>query len=407
MTMENEKTYILMRKNAPVLAFDVKYNSFITVREIYDNALIPLGAGRQAETFDAWWKRNLIAQSRLSFTKGLAAMGITEAAELKLVTHSLSLQNQYWTQREDENLKWGDINLFTNDFSEEVGKALFYHRVIERGRVDAAYYRSPEGCSIGELNKRWTIENGERYLIKEGGTNGEEAVNEVLASSLAAMIDLPCAEYSLVIDEELNRAYSKSKCFTDENTEIIHMTDLFDEYGYPENGKFSKYYYDWTVNLLDGLNIPNGGESIDKMLCVDYIMAQTDRHYNNIAVLHNIVSDNFTVAPLYDSGKANYYNALNWRHIISTKDVKGRPFGSGSYVSLEEQIQDIEHNVDISRADITAIESQYRENMNLVGASREKTDKLFACLRERAERLERIFGERKPTIDKSQRTDII
>ena len=389
--MENEKTYIFMRKNEPVLTFAVRYNSIIDVKEIYNERLIPIGAGRQAETFAEWWKHHLIAQSRLSFTRGIGAMGISEATELKLVTHSLSLQNQYWTMQEGEALKWEDINLFTKSFSEEVGEALFYHRVIERGKADARYYMSPEGSNTGELNKRWIIDNGIRYMIKDGGVNGEEAVNEVLASSLAALINLPCAEYSLIIDEAANRAYSKSRCFTDENAEIIHLTDLFYEYGHAANCVTSKDYYNWTISILNGLNIQNCSEIIDKILCLDYIMSQTDRHYNNIAVLHNINEDGFCMAPLYDSGKANHFTDLRWESIDPCKDVQGRPFGDGSYVSLDEQIKDVKHKVSITPSDIEGIEHQYRANMKSIGAAPERTDRLFRCLHDRAGRLQQLL----------------
>lgn len=385
--MNEKQTYLLMRKNEPVLSFDVIYNSYFEVQEVYNHTIIPIGAGRQAEYFSEWWKNHLIAQDRLSFTKGLADFGISDATELKLVTHSLSLQNQYWTMRQDERLKWEDINLFNNDFSEDMGKALFYHRVVERGRNEE-YYRSPEGSNTGELNKRWIVKGQERYMIKEGGNNGEEAVNEVLASSLAEAIDLPCAKYSLLVDD--NRAYSLCKCFTTEDTEIIHLTDLFREYGFPKDSYSSRDHYNWTVGILNKLNVPDCGEMLDKILCIDYVMSQIDRHYNNIAVLHNICDNSFCIAPLYDSGRANHYNDLRWEHICSNDDIIGRPFGNGSYISLENQIKNVEHYVNITKNTICEIESQYMENMQLIGSVKERVAVLLQCMYDRADKLVNI-----------------
>ena len=39
--------------------------------------------------------------------------------------YCLSLSDQYWVKRVDEDILWEDINFFDNEFSEDIGKILF------------------------------------------------------------------------------------------------------------------------------------------------------------------------------------------------------------------------------------------------------------------------------------------
>lgn len=74
-------------------------------------------------------------------------------AELLLVKCSgLSLSDQYWVTPCDAPQNWRDVNFYENDFSDDVGRALF-----GEGFFGTAGFVFPCNTSDGFLQKRWRI----------------------------------------------------------------------------------------------------------------------------------------------------------------------------------------------------------------------------------------------------------
>ena len=73
-----------------------------------------------------------------------------------------------------------EVNFFDNDFSEDVGNALFGNDVCH----EKFNFSSPDNTSDGWLKKRWKIVDGVRYLVKAGsGTEKQEPINEAFIAS--------------------------------------------------------------------------------------------------------------------------------------------------------------------------------------------------------------------------------
>ena len=86
-------------------------------------------------------------------------------AELLLVKCSgLSLSDQYWVTPCDAPQNWRDVNFYENDFSDDVGRALFGEGVLS-AQPDLC---SPCNTSDGFLQKRWRIADRKRILLKAG-----------------------------------------------------------------------------------------------------------------------------------------------------------------------------------------------------------------------------------------------
>ena len=223
--MSDRKSFVLMRRDEPVMIFSTYKYHFDEITSVMVPELMPIGAGRTGKTFENWWDARIIPYKRIKFLESLPVSGISNPNELAFLTHGLSLLNQYWIREEYEDLKWKDINLFENDFSEFIGKALFNRRSFSSEDFPPLYRFSPEGMSPGDQTKRWHInEKNERVLIKTDN-KGEKCVNELLASSLAEQIGLSHTDYSLGIED--GKYVCMSRCFTSEDTEIIHQLSHF------------------------------------------------------------------------------------------------------------------------------------------------------------------------------------
>lgn len=378
------KKYILMQRDIPILSFSAYKYFFDDIQSVITPELMPIGAGRDGKQFEWWLDSRIIPYKRIRFLESMPVKGIKNPRELAFLTHGLSLLNQYWIKEEEEDLSWREINLFDNDFSEYIGKALFNHRSFSSDGLPPAYIYSPEGMSPGDQNKRWMIDSDKNRILIKGDTDGELAANEVLASLLARETGLKHVLYKLNVQD--GKYISESRCFTSRNTEIIHAMDLLYEFGMPENYRSTEYYYKYMIDLFERMGVEDAGLFIDKMLAVDYIMGQTDRHYNNFGLLHNIENDSFCMAPLYDSGNANHCRKPT-SSINLDEEIIGKPFGPNGQIGLDKQIINIKTGVYITPDIINKVEREYRNTLDKIEISEERKDMLVNSLYLRTEKM--------------------
>ena len=114
----------------------------------------------------------------------------------------MSLSDQYWLKPLDENISWEDINYFDHyydgkDFFEATyGKDSFNTLNIESTSKNK--YTTPNNTLGGQLKKAWIKVNNENYLLKGSGTlYAFEPINEVIASKICEIINVPYVKYSL------------------------------------------------------------------------------------------------------------------------------------------------------------------------------------------------------------------
>ena len=162
--------YILMHKDIPVCEIEISDVSFSieNVSKIYNPEHIPLGLSENEKInlikFNKWYKGRSIPASRQGLADALDIIGVTHQDELILKCYGLSLSDQYWFKPNDVNLQWKDINFFDNDFSEDVGNALFGTPTEN----DSFSLMSPDNTTDGRLKKKWAITDEKHCLIKSG-----------------------------------------------------------------------------------------------------------------------------------------------------------------------------------------------------------------------------------------------
>ena len=257
-----------------------------------------------------WFKNRGIPDFRPDAVERLRAVGFPSAASLMASGFGVSLSDQYWIRPAGSISTWSDVNCFENDFSEELGKLLLPHdassvpSLIEKIRSNADILASsPDAALNGNLPKRWTIESRQRVLVKSGRASGrfQEPFNEkiasVLCSRLLGMDDYVSYELE---DGGFMKWASRCKPMTDQTTEFVPAYALLCSSKRPSDLGLYDFYV--STCAAHGLNVR---EDVEKMLVVDYLMANFDRHWNNFGVLIDSESREWLrAAPVFDTGEA-------------------------------------------------------------------------------------------------------
>lgn len=320
--------FTLMNKNTPVFDFVSEDNTIyaVSMGAVFNEKFSPLGIeiddGVVNRTdFNDWLAHRRIPASRAQLKQGLeklsyAAKSNITTAYLAERCFYLSLSDQYWIKPEGFEFTWKQINFFTNEFSDDIGKALFDDESVINPNLI-----SPCSSSDGVLKKKWQIINGKRCLIKSGtGTLSQEVYNEQIANIVCNLLGI--TNYTKYTAEIMNsRPVSICDCFVNENTELVTANDILKHFlpNYRET-PFNHY-----VNCCRRLGF-DVKSSLDEMIIVDYIIGNTDRHYRNLGLIRDVNSLSIIgAAPLYDSGTSLCHD-ISDNMIDIYADIKSKPF---------------------------------------------------------------------------------
>lgn len=101
---------------------------------------------------------------------------------------------------------------------------------------------------------------------------------------------------------------SECATFINEDTELIPAYQLV------KHSKNTEDEYNDYIKLLENNGIENVKDKVNKMLLLDVIMANCDRHLNNYGVIRDVNTLKWLdVAPIYDTGRslATSYPTIN------------------------------------------------------------------------------------------------
>lgn len=316
--------YMLMHKCFAVakLVFDETTGSIIKTGTVYDRDRLPVGVTERngkADRFllNEWWRDRSIPDTRQGIKDALYALEINNTQLLPLRSYGLSLSDSYWILPESSNINWYDLNFFENAFSEDIGDVLFG----QERNIRTFDFNSPDNTTDGYLKKRWKIINGKRCLIK-GGSNLErqQPFNEVIASKIMDRLGIYHAPYNIIWEDD--EPYSVCEDFVTKDTELISAWRIMQT----QKKDNSTSVYQHFVNCCKSLGAPDVVSALDRMLVLDYIIANEDRHLNNFGLLRNAETLEWLgFAPIYDSGSSLGYNSL-LSQIHTEKNITCKPF---------------------------------------------------------------------------------
>lgn len=310
--LKQAKEYFLMHKDIPVCLMEISDDGALgsVRRNEAAAAHFPLGGQMNNMKFHEWWKDRAIPKTRHGAKSALQKLGYSSTNSALVNNLALSLSDCYWIQPRGEGLTWRDTNLFTNDFVDTFGEI-----TMNRDHMIDLRKETKFNCatSQGELQKKWCIDKEERrYMIKGNyGQSYQQSLNEIFATKLHEQQGfVNYTPYSLVqvqVDGNMEGLGCMSYDFCNENIECISAWELLQTIKIRQNESF--YYPLKKVCLGLGLSEQEFTDFLDYQIMTDYLMTNTDRHMNNIAVMRN--PDTLEIlgfAPIYDSGNSMFYN---------------------------------------------------------------------------------------------------
>lgn len=393
MTNGFNQSYILMHKNVPVadIELDRASCSISAIGHVHDQHHVPVGIPVKRGTIDRtalneWWKGRAIPASRDGIKDALMELKLDTPLQLLDKSLGLSLSDQYWICPSGSDAAWSKVNFFENCFSGDVGNALFGRGSSNR----PISLMSPDNTSDGWLKKKWTIMDGKRCLIKGGsGATQQEPYNEVLAGRIMERLGIPHVPYFLVMQDDY--PYSVCEDFITPQTELITAWYVMRTRQKPNHISVYQHY----LNCCEALGISGIVEALDRMIVVDYIIANEDRHQNNFGVVRNAETLEWIgAAPIYDSGSSLWFSKP-LTLISAAAKLTCKPFKQDH----NEQIKLVTHFDWLDLSALRGIDEEFRE---IVGGSvfidEARCGALCSALQERVDMLAGIIRSHSPII---------
>ncbi len=296
--------YFIMRKDSPITyaEFTTEGDMISYSRNIKNKELAPIQDMYQGNWLKLWWNERSIPVDQDNIAHFLSENGYSMPSDYLIKNLGLSLTDYYWLKPVDSELTWKDVNLFDNDFKSNL---LNWEREPSERETDRnTPHYSPNGSLQGTIEKTWTINNGERYLIKGNHSSlSTESINEVIASEIHKRQGFAnYTDYNLIEIKGKEYAYGcYSKLFTSQNKELVSAWALFTNE--KKSNNISNYEHLMNMCRKYGMDADAIAEGLDYQILVDFIMSGYDRHLNNIAFIRDAATLQFKgLAPIFDSG---------------------------------------------------------------------------------------------------------
>ena len=294
----------------------------ISVGEIYNIEHFPVGTVIKQEAnktaLAKWWSKRSIPASREGIDEVLDELNLTVPQELLEKSYGLSLSDQYWISPKDNPLNWSKVNFFDNEFSEDLGDLLFGYAK----KSDSLNLSTPDNSSDGQLKKRWKLVEGWRVLIKcSNKPYYQEALSEVIASLIADKLNIPHIPYKLAWEKDV--PYSVCKDFITRDTELVSAQYVLLSSKKPNDLSTYEFY----IKCGEDFGIKNIRTETEKMIVLDFLIANEDRHFNNFGLIRNASTLEWIgVAPIFDCGTSLWHSTLETQIKPKSTSLPSKPF---------------------------------------------------------------------------------
>lgn len=214
------------------------------------------------------------------------ALRLTGKPDLEIVkaVNGATITDNYWIREIDSSLTYDDVKFSDNYFSNLALKGNYdsFNRAANSKRS-----KTPELTNVGSFEKCWKLRDGKWWMYKKA--SHQEMFSELFVCELGKELGMNMATY------ERGEGYIKSLDFTEAASVNFEPASTF--MGDNED------YVD-VVKALEKL-CPHAIPDYVKMIFLDTICANPDRHTNNFGLLRNVKTGELIgLAPNYDNNMA-------------------------------------------------------------------------------------------------------
>lgn len=242
--------------------------------------LMPLYLQR-TDDFEGWLVDRAIDRHRTNSRLLKKALRLTSAEDVEVVlrVHAATITDNYWFRESNSAITYDEVKFKSNMFD----KLALYGDPDSFNNPESS---TPELTNIGSYEKCWRIEDGRWWLYKQG--NDKERFSELFISYLGQKLGFKMAHY------ELEDEYIKSFDYTEQQVNYEPMYSLMGE---DED-------YQKNFEALQRI-CPDAASDYVKMIFLDTICFNMDRHTKNYGVLRDIkTGDVIGLAPNFDNNIA-------------------------------------------------------------------------------------------------------
>ncbi len=164
-----------------------------------------------------------------------------------------------------------------------------------------AHIRSSSGTAGSFLKSQATIGGIKQYYKLSGfdpsrGVVGGECINEIIVDRLLTILGVEHLSYTLInADIEVDGSvYNTYLCASEDFKQRGESKIALDDY-YRENALPGESHYDFCVRQ-------GWKDYVEKMIVIDYLILNRDRHGANIEILRNARAHTLRPAPYFDHG---------------------------------------------------------------------------------------------------------
>jgi len=285
------------------------------------------------EKFIAFLSERIVSRDRRDIERILFRCGLSTYDVLKIavITKGIHSKDLLWIADSQDSVFSSAVT--------DVFESIF----IKKKDLQGDSVNSPEGYNI----KRYGVYNGKYGIYKQRiSPLTTDVESEIAVYKLAEKLGIPCCPAYMIDGNTMFSEFVYD--FAEEY--IVHFRRLFD-------GARSDNEYQNLINIRSQYK-----EDIIKMLILDFITRQDDRHLSNIAI--KISKEGESFYPLYDNGRSLFYEDTEEMVEKASENVAlyATSFGySGTYYDYLKDISatgiDLTSlvNLDISEKDIETI----------------------------------------------------
>ena len=328
--------YVLKHKEIPVMTFDIDERNFklLGINEILDEERLPFGLRdrgnltQYAIQFNNWLAGRGLSESRLDLPNIKKQFMAESARELMIKAHGLNLTDHYWLDSANTAMTWRENNYFENTFDKIIpGKG------INPEIDESVNNQSPNFCVDGSIEKRWIIKDGERVLLKGSMYKRmQEPFNEAIVSEISSELNIDHVNYLLERTTDTNIPFCSCKCMVNKDTEFVNAHYIMNMEEYYRKDQYAHY-----ISMCDKNGLKDAKEKIDKMIILDFITGNTDRHKGNFGVIRNANTLKWiNITPLFDNGNCLFYDSENDDMDSWGIDTMGKAFGDSNRLNLQK-----------------------------------------------------------------------